>query len=96
MEHPHTLLAAEQLAISYVRQCRLEEAAALLEPAVQTSLMVLGKQHSDTRSRIEDLVFVYEMLEEDQKALETSALLTSDTPSDSASPPHHDEVQPLV
>jgi hypothetical protein len=70
-------MTAASLAATYGKQGRWEEDAALLAPAVQLSLKVLGQQHPDTQSRIRDLIFVYGKLGKEKDAHETRDLLLS-------------------
>jgi hypothetical protein len=53
----------------------MEEAAALLAPAVQLSLKVLGQQHPSTQRRLRILVHVYDKLGKEKEAQETRDLL---------------------
>jgi len=70
-------LAAANLAATYGKQGRWEENAALLAPAVQLSLKVLGQQHPHTQEDLRSLVVVYEKLGKEKEAQEARELLLS-------------------
>ena len=62
MEHPHTILAAGNLAAVYCAGGRWHEACDLLEPVVQLSMKVFGKQHPQMEKITGIISLAYEKL----------------------------------
>jgi hypothetical protein len=75
IEHPDTIRAAANLAVTYKTQGRLDEAVSFLAPAVELSVKVLGRQHPNTKKYISTLVYLYEELGKQTEADEVKALL---------------------
>ena len=82
MEHPDTIRATANLAITYGKQGQWKESLSFLEPAVQLSLKLLGQQHPQTQHCLHNLVFVYKGLGRDEEAQETRDLLISQLTGD--------------
>jgi hypothetical protein len=74
-EHPDTIRAAVDLAVTYGKLGRWEEDVPLLTPAVQHSPKVLGQQHPNAQGDLRGLAFVYTKLGKGKEAQETRDLL---------------------
>jgi hypothetical protein len=77
IDHPDTIRAAANLAVTYRSQGRLEEAINLTVLAVELGMRVLGRQHPHTQHFVRVLLQNYADLGISNEAGGTKALLQS-------------------